>query len=111
MATIVAGYRALARGPGENVFLHMAPVVRRFPPVVGTRYTMPWIHWQVFLPGQKVAIAWGSALSHEGAESKAWKAYDAWIAGRRRWMEDDAPFTDDALRTDYHHLDPKWPRV
>lgn len=111
MAPIVAGYRALAREPGENIFLHLAPVVHRVPPVVGVRCTMPWIHWQAFLPGQKVPIAWGSALSPEGAESKAWKAYDAWTAGRRRWMENDAPFSDNALRTDYHAaLDPEWPR-
>lgn len=98
---MIAGYRAFARDRGENLFVHLAPVVHRVPPVVGVRCTMPWIQWQAFLPGQPVAIAWGSALSPEGAERKAWKAYDAWVDGRRRWMGDDPPYSDEALRRDY----------
>jgi hypothetical protein len=85
-----AGYRNLARGEDQLV-LHLAPIVRRFA-FCGR------IAWQAFLPGQRVAFAVGSALSEEGATAKAWKAFDAYMEGRRRWMGRDHLFTDNRFQ-------------
>lgn len=85
-----AGYRNLARGSDE-VLLHVAPIVRRFA-FCGR------VAWQAFLPGQRVPFATGSSLSEEGAISKAWKAFDSYMEGRRRWMGRDSLFTDNRFR-------------
>jgi len=85
-----AGYRDLSRGQDE-IRLHVAPIVRRFA-FCGR------VAWQAFMPGQRVAFATGGALSEEGAASKAWRAFDAYMEGRRRWMGRDSLFTDENFR-------------
>lgn len=92
---MVAGYRRLSRA-GDEIQLHLAETFRRPLPWARPIKT-PLLAWQAFMPGQAVAFATGWAFSPGGAQSKAWKAFDAYLAGRRRWMDGDAPFTDNAL--------------
>jgi hypothetical protein len=102
---MVAGYRRLSCAEDE-IHLHLAETFRRPLPWARPVKT-PLLAWQAFLPGQAVAFATGWALSPDSAASKAWKAHAAYIAGRRRWMDGDAPFSDNALRQSLRTLNEK----
>lgn len=98
---MIPGYKALARGPEEDIFLHLARPIHRIPPIIGKPRPGFWLHWQAFIPGHSEPFARGAALSPTGAESKAWKAFDRHLETRRRWFHGDPPFSDQALLQDW----------
>lgn len=89
-----ANYRTISRD-GVQLHLFEAALVRKVPPLVGPRVSLPVVDWSVVVPATGVVLAGGLAITQHGAERKAWKAFDRWQAGRLRWMDPD--FTDDAL--------------